>query len=140
MGAARQPRLRPPRQPRDYAAQGEFQASLGFLAGVHGRGGADSGFPAHRSNRPARKWARTPPGTSATSSRPIPSPETCPSSSESTLKIGGTYRINRVSNFRPNDLAQGSFTFNRAWTRERNNNGNQGDGIADWLLGRPAAA
>jgi hypothetical protein len=55
-----------------------------------------------------------------------------------TIKIGGTYRINRVSNFRPND-PQGSFTFNRAWTRERNNTGNQGDGIADLLLGLPSA-
>ncbi|MBI1356056.1 MAG: TonB-dependent receptor plug domain-containing protein [Acidobacteria bacterium] len=55
-----------------------------------------------------------------------------------TVKFGGTYRINRVSNFRPND-PQGSFTFNRSWTRERNNVGNQGDGIADLLLGLPGA-
>ena len=55
-----------------------------------------------------------------------------------TIKFGGTHRLNRVSNFRPND-PQGSFTFNRVWTRERNNIGNQGDPIAEVLLGLPGA-
>ena len=55
-----------------------------------------------------------------------------------TVKIGGTFRLNRVSNFRPND-PQGSFTFNRNWTREFINRGSQGDGVADMLLGLPGA-
>lgn len=51
-----------------------------------------------------------------------------------TVKFGGTYQINRVSNHRPNNPA-GFYQFNRNWTRQRFNSGNQGNSIASMLLG-----
>ena len=51
-----------------------------------------------------------------------------------TLKFGGTYRLNKASNFRPNAPA-GLFTFNENWTRQFFNRAGGGDGIASMLLG-----
>ncbi len=51
-----------------------------------------------------------------------------------TLKLGGTWRLNRVSNFRPNAPA-GLFSFNEAWTRELFNGTTGGHSIASMLLG-----
>ncbi|MBL8221802.1 MAG: TonB-dependent receptor, partial [Bryobacterales bacterium] len=51
-----------------------------------------------------------------------------------TIKTGGVYRMNRVSNFRPNSPA-GLFTFNEGWTRETFNGNRGGNTIASMLLG-----
>lgn len=51
-----------------------------------------------------------------------------------TIKFGGVFRINRVSNHRPADPA-GFYQFNRNWTRERFNRGSQGNSVASMLLG-----
>ncbi len=53
-----------------------------------------------------------------------------------TVKFGGTYRLNRVSNFRPVD-PNGQYAFNMNWTRQKFNGGSGGDGIATMLLGLP---
>lgn len=51
-----------------------------------------------------------------------------------TIKVGGVFRLNRVSNHRPADPA-GFFQFNRNWTRERFNRGSQGNSVASMLMG-----
>jgi hypothetical protein len=51
-----------------------------------------------------------------------------------TIKTGGIYRVNRVSNFRPNAPA-GLFTFNEGWTRDTYNSNRGGNSIASMLLG-----
>jgi hypothetical protein len=51
-----------------------------------------------------------------------------------TIKTGAVYRMNRVSNFRPNSPA-GLFTFNEGWTRETFNGNRGGNTIATMLLG-----
>lgn len=51
-----------------------------------------------------------------------------------TIKFGGTYRLNRVSNFRPNNPA-GSYTFNDGFTRRFFNRTGGGDAVASMLLG-----
>ncbi len=51
-----------------------------------------------------------------------------------TIKLGGTWRANKVSNFRPNSPA-GYYTFNEAWTRQMLNRAGGGDSIASMLLG-----
>jgi hypothetical protein len=51
-----------------------------------------------------------------------------------TVKFGGVYRLNRVSNFRPNAPA-GIYTFNEGWTREVFNGNRGGNSIASMLLG-----
>ena len=51
-----------------------------------------------------------------------------------TIKFGGTFRLNRVSNHRPADPA-GFYQFQRGWTRERFNRGSQGNAVATMLLG-----
>ncbi|MDE0104508.1 MAG: TonB-dependent receptor [Bryobacterales bacterium] len=51
-----------------------------------------------------------------------------------TIKFGGTFRLNRVSNHRPADPA-GFYQFQRGWTRERFNRGRQGNAVATMLLG-----
>ena len=51
-----------------------------------------------------------------------------------TIKFGGVFRLNRVSNHRPADPA-GFYQFTRAWTRERFNRGSQGNSVASMLLG-----
>ncbi len=51
-----------------------------------------------------------------------------------TIKFGGVFRLNRVSNHRPADPA-GFFQFNRNWTRERFNRGQEGNSVASMLLG-----
>lgn len=51
-----------------------------------------------------------------------------------TIKLGGTYRLNRVSNFRPNN-PNGSYTFNDGFTRRFFNRAGGGDAIASMLLG-----
>jgi hypothetical protein len=53
------------------------------------------------------------------------------------LKFGGTYRLNRVSNFRPNAPA-GYYTFNDVWTRRAFNRAGGGNSIASMLLGLPS--
>ncbi|MDX1980297.1 MAG: carboxypeptidase regulatory-like domain-containing protein [Bryobacteraceae bacterium] len=50
------------------------------------------------------------------------------------IKIGGSYRLNRVSNFRPNNPA-GQYSFNDSWTRRFFNRTGGGDAIASMLLG-----
>jgi len=50
------------------------------------------------------------------------------------LKFGGVYRINRVSNFRPNAPA-GLFIFNEGFTRQAFNSNQGGHSIASMLLG-----
>lgn len=54
-----------------------------------------------------------------------------------TLKFGGTYRQNRVSNFRGNCPA-GLYTFNEVWTRQALNRAGGGESMASLLLGLPA--
>jgi hypothetical protein len=54
-----------------------------------------------------------------------------------TIKFGGVYRLNRVSNFRPNAPA-GFFTFDEGWTREVFNGQTGGNTIASMLLGLPS--
>jgi len=51
-----------------------------------------------------------------------------------TLKLGGVFRLNRVSNFRPNSPA-GLFSFNEGFTREVFNGNRGGHTIASMLLG-----
>ncbi len=51
-----------------------------------------------------------------------------------TFKFGGTYRLNRASNFRPNNPA-GQYTFNDGFTRRVFNLTGGGDAIASMLLG-----
>ncbi|HTM49392.1 MAG TPA: TonB-dependent receptor [Bryobacteraceae bacterium] len=51
-----------------------------------------------------------------------------------TVKLGGTYRLNKVSNFRPSSPA-GNFTFNEGWTRQTFNGNVGGNSIASMLLG-----
>ncbi len=51
-----------------------------------------------------------------------------------TVKFGGAYRLNRVSNFRPNN-PNGSYTFNDGFTRRFFNRTGGGDAIASMLLG-----
>lgn len=50
------------------------------------------------------------------------------------IKFGGTYRLNRVSNFRPNN-PNGSYSFNDGFTRRTFNLTGGGDAIASMLLG-----
>lgn len=50
------------------------------------------------------------------------------------LKFGGVYRLNRVSNFRPNSPA-GNFSFNRSWTTQTFNGSTGGQPVASMLLG-----
>ena len=54
-----------------------------------------------------------------------------------TVKFGGVYRLNRVSNFRPNSPA-GFFTFDEGWTREVFNGQTGGNTVASMLLGLPS--
>ena len=51
-----------------------------------------------------------------------------------TIKFGGVYRQNRVSNFRPNSPA-GYFTFDEGFTRQTFNGNTGGNSIAAMLLG-----
>ncbi len=51
-----------------------------------------------------------------------------------TVKFGGTHRLNRVSNFRPNNPS-GTYTFNDGFTRRVFNQTGGGDAIASMLLG-----
>ncbi len=51
-----------------------------------------------------------------------------------TIKFGGSYRLNRVSNFRPNNPA-GQYSFNDGFTRRVFNLTGGGDAIASMLLG-----
>jgi hypothetical protein len=51
-----------------------------------------------------------------------------------TIKLGGTYRLNKVSNFRPSSPA-GNFTFNEGWTRQTFNGNVGGNSVASMLLG-----
>jgi hypothetical protein len=51
-----------------------------------------------------------------------------------TIKFGGTHRLNRVSNFRPNNPS-GTYTFNDGFTRRVFNQTGGGDAIASMLLG-----
>ena len=53
-----------------------------------------------------------------------------------TVKFGGTYRLNRVSNFRPNNPA-GNYTFADGFTRRTFNATGGGDAMASMLLGLP---
>jgi hypothetical protein len=51
-----------------------------------------------------------------------------------TIKFGGTYRLNKSSNFRP-IAPGGQFTFNENWTRQFFNRAGGGDSIASMLIG-----
>ncbi len=51
-----------------------------------------------------------------------------------TVKFGGTYRLNKASNFRPNAPA-GLFSFNENWTRQFFNRAGGGDALATMMLG-----
>ena len=51
-----------------------------------------------------------------------------------TIKFGGVYRQNRVSNFRPNAPA-GNFTFDSGWTKSTFNGNSGGNAVASMLLG-----
>jgi hypothetical protein len=55
-----------------------------------------------------------------------------------TVKFGGTYRQNRVSNFRGNAPA-GLYTFNDVWTRQSLTRAGGGDSMASMVLGLPAS-
>jgi outer membrane receptor protein involved in Fe transport len=55
-----------------------------------------------------------------------------------TLKFGGQYRLNRVSNFRPN-APSGQYAFNEGWTREVFNGNYGGNAVASLLLGLMAS-
>jgi hypothetical protein len=55
-----------------------------------------------------------------------------------TLKFGGQYRLNRVSNFRPNSPS-GQYAFNEGWTREIFNGNFGGASVASMLLGLMAS-
>lgn len=52
------------------------------------------------------------------------------------IKLGGTYRLNRVSNFRPNNPA-GNYTFADGFTRRTFNAAGGGDAMASMQLGLP---
>ena len=54
-----------------------------------------------------------------------------------TLKLGGQYRMNRLSSFRPQNPG-GNYTFSAAWTTLNFNGGQGGDAIASMLLGLPS--
>jgi hypothetical protein len=54
-----------------------------------------------------------------------------------TLKIGGTWRLNRASIFRPSN-PNGGYSFNDSWTRRFFNRTGGGDSIASMLLGLPS--
>jgi hypothetical protein len=53
-----------------------------------------------------------------------------------TVKFGGTYRLNRASNFRPNNPA-GNYTFADGFVRRTFNAAGGGDAMASMLLGLP---
>ncbi len=55
-----------------------------------------------------------------------------------TFKTGGTYRLNKVSNLRPNAPA-GYFSFDAVWTRQNLTRAGGGEGLASMLLGLPQA-
>ncbi len=55
-----------------------------------------------------------------------------------TIKIGGVYRENRASSFRPNSPA-GNFSFNTEWTKQTYNGNVGGNPMASMLLGLPSA-
>ncbi|MGH9720843.1 MAG: hypothetical protein ACRD8O_11570, partial [Bryobacteraceae bacterium] len=55
-----------------------------------------------------------------------------------TVKLGGTYRQNRVSNFRSNAPA-GLYAFNDVWTRQALSRAGGGESMASLLLGLPAS-
>lgn len=55
-----------------------------------------------------------------------------------TVKFGGTYRQNRVSNFRGNSPA-GLYAFNDVWTRQALSRAGGGEPMASLLLGLPAS-
>jgi hypothetical protein len=55
-----------------------------------------------------------------------------------TIKLGGVYRQNRVSNFRPNSPA-GNFSFDTGWTKQTYNGNSGGNAIASMLLGLMSA-
>jgi len=54
-----------------------------------------------------------------------------------TLKFGGVYRLDRVSNFRAVNPG-GRYSFSEGWTRKIYNKGGGGDAIASMLLGLPS--
>lgn len=54
-----------------------------------------------------------------------------------TFKMGGTYRLNRASNFRPANPS-GTYTFNDGFTRRFFDRTGGGDAIASMLLGLPS--
>ena len=53
------------------------------------------------------------------------------------IKFGGVYRLDRVSNFRAVNPG-GRYSFNENWTRKIYNKGKGGDSIASMLLGLPS--
>jgi hypothetical protein len=53
-----------------------------------------------------------------------------------TIKFGGTYRLNKISNRQPISPA-GLYNFDDTWTRERFNRGGGGNTMASFLLGLP---
>ncbi|MGH9937669.1 MAG: TonB-dependent receptor domain-containing protein, partial [Blastocatellia bacterium] len=55
-----------------------------------------------------------------------------------TFKLGGQYRLNRVSTFRPS-APSGQYAFSEGWTRELFNGNYGGNSVASLLLGLPAA-
>jgi outer membrane receptor protein involved in Fe transport len=55
-----------------------------------------------------------------------------------TIKVGGVYRLNRATSYRPNSPA-GQYAFNESWTRRYFNRAGGGDSIASMLLGLPAS-
>ena len=54
------------------------------------------------------------------------------------IKMGGTYRLNKVSNFRTNAPA-GQYSFDDTWTRQNLTRAGGGDTIASMLLGLPSS-
>ena len=54
------------------------------------------------------------------------------------VKFGGTYRLNKVSNFRTNAPA-GQYSFDDTWTRQNLTRAGGGDTIASMVLGLPAS-
>jgi hypothetical protein len=55
-----------------------------------------------------------------------------------TIKLGGTYRLNRVSNRQPISPS-GLYNFDESWTRQFINRGTGGNTMASLLLGLPAS-
>ena len=55
-----------------------------------------------------------------------------------TIKFGGTYRLNRASNFRPANPS-GTYTFNDGFTRRFFDRTGGGDAVASMLLGLPSS-